>query len=146
MQQHIVYLGLGTNLGEKHANLFHALRLIAGRIGVLSALSSVYETEAWGFESPNSFLNMVIKAETALSPLEVLHATQAIEKEMGRTEKTTTAYHDRIIDIDLILYDDLNYQSEELTLPHPYYREREFVWKPLQEIMSSIRLSPPSKH
>ncbi|MDR0546743.1 MAG: 2-amino-4-hydroxy-6-hydroxymethyldihydropteridine diphosphokinase [Dysgonamonadaceae bacterium] len=134
MQQHIVYLGLGTNLGEKHANLFKALQLIAGRIGVLSAISSVYETEPWGFESQNTFLNMVIKVETALSPLELLHATQAIEKQMGRTEKTTSAYRDRIIDIDIILYDNLQYESEELKLPHPHYREREFVWQPLREI------------
>jgi 2-amino-4-hydroxy-6-hydroxymethyldihydropteridine diphosphokinase len=128
------YLALGTNLGDKSLNLLTAIAGIAGRIGTLSAISSVYETEPWGFESPNSFLNMVVCVETELSPLELLKATQEIERKMGRTEKTGAGYKDRIIDIDIILYGDLRYESEELTIPHPLYRERDFVMKPLKEI------------
>jgi 2-amino-4-hydroxy-6-hydroxymethyldihydropteridine diphosphokinase len=132
------YLALGTNLGDKRLNLLIAIAGIAGKIGVLSAISSVYETEPWGFESRNSFLNMVVCVETELSPLELLKATQEIEKKMGRTEKTGAVYKDRIIDIDIILYGDLTYQSEELTLPHPLYKQRAFVLEPLKEIRLEV--------
>ncbi|GHT77143.1 2-amino-4-hydroxy-6-hydroxymethyldihydropteridine diphosphokinase [Bacteroidia bacterium] len=131
---HTVYLALGTNLGDKNVNLLIAIAKIAEKIGIFSAVSSVYETEAWGYSSENTFLNMVVKVETTLQPLELLEVTQAIEKKIGRTEKTKTTYQDRIIDIDILLYDDLKYQSEKLTIPHPHYRERPFVWEPLQEI------------
>jgi 2-amino-4-hydroxy-6-hydroxymethyldihydropteridine diphosphokinase len=132
--QHTVYLALGTNLGDKNLNLLTAITLIAGRIGVLSAISSVYETEPWGFESENTFLNMAVKVETDLLPLELLHVTQELEKKMGRTKTSTSGYQDRIIDIDIIFYDDLVYESEELTLPHPLYKERRFVVEPLKEL------------
>ncbi|MDR0863414.1 MAG: 2-amino-4-hydroxy-6-hydroxymethyldihydropteridine diphosphokinase [Candidatus Symbiothrix sp.] len=128
------YLALGTNLGDKNLNLLIAIALIAEKIGIFSAISSIYHTEPWGFESPHSFLNMVVKVDTPLLPLELLRATQEIEKEMGRTQKTTSAYQDRIIDIDIILYDDLTFESEELTLPHPLYKQRPFVLEPLKEI------------
>ena len=132
---HIVFLALGTNLGDKNVNLLTAIAFIAERIGVLSAISSVYESEPWGFDSENSFLNMVIKVETTLLPEELLHATQAIEKTMGRTQKTETTYQDRVIDIDIIFYDDLVYESKELRIPHPLSRKRPFVWNPLIEIL-----------
>ena len=132
---HIVFLALGTNLGDKNINLLIAIAFIAERIGVLSAISSVYESEPWGFNSENSFLNMVVKVETTLLPEDLLHATQAIEKTMGRTQKTETSYQDRVIDIDIILYDDLVYESEELRIPHPLSRQRPFVWTPLTEIL-----------
>ncbi|MDH8701805.1 2-amino-4-hydroxy-6-hydroxymethyldihydropteridine diphosphokinase [Dysgonomonadaceae bacterium PH5-43] len=131
---HTVYLSLGTNLGNKQSNLDNAINLIAERVGTLSAISSVYETEAWGFQSENSFLNMAVKVETKLTPFEILSATKEIEKELGRTEKTSTAYQDRVIDIDIIFYDNLLLQSEELKIPHPLYKERDFVTKPLNEI------------
>jgi len=134
MEKHIVFIALGSNLNEKYLNLLCALRYIAERIGPLVAISSVYETEPVGFKSSNNFLNMVVKVETQLEVLELLHETQRIEKEMGRTEKTTDSYHDRIIDLDIILYDDLEYQSDELIIPHPHYKERDFVMLPLREI------------
>ena len=135
MKKHTAVIGLGTNLDNKQLNLLNALRYIAQKIGHLSAISSIHETAPWGFESSNMFLNMVVKVETKLEVLELLRETQAIEKEMGRTGKTTDSYHDRIIDLDIILYDDLKYQSDELTLPHPHYKKRDFVMLPLQEII-----------
>ena len=132
---HIAYLALGTNLGDKNRNLEIALEKIAATIGTLSTLSSVYASEPWGYESENSFLNQVVKVETELSPHELLKAVQTIETQMGRTRKDSARYQDRIIDIDIILYDDLVYESEELTIPHPLYRERAFVWEPLKEIL-----------
>lgn len=133
-----VYLSLGTNLGNKNINLLKAIALIAERIGIFSAISSVYETEPWGFESDNSFLNMVVSVETTLDPLEILKETQNIEKKIGRTEKSNGSYHDRLIDIDIILYDDLVFQSDKLQLPHPLFHKRQFVLKPLNEIAPEL--------
>jgi 2-amino-4-hydroxy-6-hydroxymethyldihydropteridine diphosphokinase len=129
-----VYLALGSNLGDRSWNLQKAIALIAEKIGVFSAISSVYETKAWGFESENDFLNMVVCVETGLSAQEVLRESQNIEKEIGRKEKTNHSYQDRLIDIDLILYDDLVFKSETLELPHPLFHRRTFVLEPLNEI------------
>ncbi|MCL1937856.1 MAG: 2-amino-4-hydroxy-6-hydroxymethyldihydropteridine diphosphokinase [Candidatus Azobacteroides sp.] len=137
MEAHTVYLSLGSNLGDKNLNLLRAIGLIAERIGIFSAISSVYETAPWGFESPHSFLNLVVRVETAYLPLDLLEITQQIEKDIGRTEKTVSGYQDRVIDIDIIFYDDWVYQSEQLTLPHPRYKERPFVLEPLKEIISN---------
>ena len=128
------FLSLGTNLGNKQKNLQTAIRHIAKKVGKVVAQSSVIETEPWGFVSENTFLNMVIKVETTLSPLVVLKKTQQIEKLMGRIKKTNDAYHDRIIDIDIILYDNITLYTPELKLPHPLFRQRDFVLKPLCEI------------
>jgi 2-amino-4-hydroxy-6-hydroxymethyldihydropteridine pyrophosphokinase len=132
------YLALGTNLGDKPLNLERAIALIAERVGAVSAISSLYESEPWGFDSDNSFLNMAIAVDTALEPEKLLSATQQIEKEMGRTRKSGSshAYQDRIIDIDIILYGDITYKSDNLEIPHPLYKQRPFVMIPLQEILS----------
>jgi 2-amino-4-hydroxy-6-hydroxymethyldihydropteridine diphosphokinase len=134
----LVYLALGSNLGNRNLNLLKAIALIAKRIGVFSAISSVYETDPWGFDSENSFLNSVVCVETSLSSLEILRETQNIEKEIGRTEKTQHSYQDRLIDIDLILYDDLVFKSETLALPHPLFHLRQFVLEPLNEIAPDL--------
>jgi 2-amino-4-hydroxy-6-hydroxymethyldihydropteridine diphosphokinase len=134
----LVYLALGANLGDRDLNLLKAIAFIAERIGIFSAISSVYETPAWGFESDNLFLNQVVCVETDLSPQEILTETQNIEKEIGRTEKTNHSYLDRLIDIDLILYDDLVFKSENLTLPHPLFHQRAFVLEPLNEIAPEL--------
>lgn len=135
----IVYLGLGTNLGDKAANLHAAVHLISGKIGKVISLSSFYATAPWGFESENSFLNAAICVETSLSPLEVLHRTQEIERTLGRTHKSTGGiYHDRIIDIDLLLYNKEIIQTSELTLPHPLMLQRDFVMNPLVEIAPDV--------
>ena len=130
----IAYLGLGTNIGNKRRNMITAAALLAERVGDILALSGFYETEPWGFESENFFLNAAVKLKTSFSPLEVLQITQQIEKELGRTEKSNGDYHDRIIDIDILLYGDEVLQIPELTLPHPLMHERKFVMDPLAEI------------
>ncbi|MBC5643450.1 2-amino-4-hydroxy-6-hydroxymethyldihydropteridine diphosphokinase [Parabacteroides sp. BX2] len=134
----IAYLALGTNIGNKRRNMITAAALLAERVGDVLALSGFYETEPWGFQSENTFLNAALQLETALSPLELLKATQEIEIEMGRTQKSNGAYHDRIIDIDILLYDDLVLQTPELTLPHPLMHERLFVMEPLAEIAPNV--------
>lgn len=134
-----VYLGLGTNLGDKEANLRTAIYKLQERIGKQVSLSSFYETAPWGFESNHSFLNAAIGLETILSPIEILHITQEIEKELGRTKKSVNgSYSDRLIDIDILLYDNLVLQTPELTIPHPLMTERDFVMKPLIEIAGNV--------
>ena len=134
-----VYLGLGTNLGDKEANLRTAIYKLQERIGKQVSLSSFYETAPWGFESDHSFLNAAIGLETSLSPIEILHITQEIEKELGRTKKSVNgSYSDRLIDIDILLYDTLVLQTPELTIPHPLMTERDFVMKPLLEIAGNV--------
>lgn len=134
-----VYLGLGTNLGDKEANLRTAIYKLQERIGKQVSLSSFYETAPWGFESNHSFLNAAIGLETSLPPIEILHITQEIEKELGRTKKSVNgSYSDRLIDIDILLYDTLVLQTPELTIPHPLMTERDFVMKPLIEIAGNV--------
>ena len=134
----IAYLALGTNIGNKRRNMITAAALLAERVGDVLALSGFYETEPWGFQSENTFLNAALQFDTSLSPLELLKATQEIEIEMGRTQKSNGAYHDRIIDIDILLYEDLVLQTPELTLPHPLMHERLFVMEPLAEIAPNV--------
>ena len=130
-----LYLSLGTNMGNRQSNLDTALKLIGQRIGTVQKTSGIIETEPWGFESPNSFLNMAVQVKTDLGPRQALLATQAIEKEMGRTEKSVGGvYHDRPIDIDILLCDDVVLSTRDLTIPHPLMHERMFVMKPLAEI------------
>ena len=134
-----LYLSLGTNLGNRHENLSRAMELIAGRVGTVEAVSDIIETQPWGFESPNAFLNMVAKVETGLKPLEALHVTQEIERSLGRSEKSLNGqYHDRIIDIDLLMYDNVTMNTPELTLPHPLMRQRRFVMEPLAQIAPEL--------
>ena len=134
-----LYLSLGTNLGNRHENLSRAMELIAGRVGTVVAASEIIETRPWGFESPNAFLNMVTKVETDLKPIEVLHTTQEIERNLGRSEKSVDGqYHDRIIDIDLLMYDNVTMNTPELTLPHPLMHQRRFVMEPLAQIAPGL--------
>ena len=130
----IVYLGLGTNIGNRRGNLVKAAALLAERVGDILALSGFMETEPWGFESENLFLNAAIKMETPLTPDELLSATQAIEREMGREKKSDGSYHDRVIDIDILLYDNRVIEQLGLIVPHPLMQERLFVMAPLAEI------------
>ncbi len=146
---HTAYLSLGTNLGDKEHNLVSAITEIGRRIGPVRAQSAFLATEPWGFESENTFLNAAIRVETELSPHALLKVTQQIERDMGRTQKSTVncqsstvncqlstvTYHDRIIDIDILLYDDLRINTPKLTIPHPLMYERDFVLIPLKEIL-----------
>ena len=134
-----VYLGLGTNLGDKEANMHDAVRLISGRIGKVVSLSAFYVTEPWGFSSENSFLNAACKVETNFTPFEVLKETQAIERELGRIHKSVNGnYSDRPMDIDILLYDNLILNTPELTIPHPLMMQRPFVMDPLTETAPEV--------
>lgn len=136
MDKHAVFLGLGTNIGEKQTNMQKALAEIKRQIGEITSLSSFYETEPVGFESENTFLNAVCRVETILSPYEILAVTQRIERALGRTRKSINGqYHDRIIDIDILLYDNIRIDTPELTIPHPLMETRDFVMIPLKEIL-----------
>ena len=133
---HKVYLGLGSNLGNRKAILNEAISLIQKRVGEVVRQSSFLETEPWGFTSHNKFLNACICVNTQYSPRQILKTTQAIEKDMGRCHKTVNhQYHDRIIDIDILMIDDLNIDDSDLKVPHPLMKERDFVMIPLKEIM-----------
>lgn len=135
----VLYLSLGTNLGDRRSNLETACTHIASEVGTIVSASDIIETEPWGFESSNRFLNMVAKVETPLQPLEVLHATQEIERKLGRNHKTVNReYHDRLIDIDILLYDDLVMNTPELTIPHPLMLQRSFVMEPLAQIAPEL--------
>ena len=134
-----IYLGLGTNLGDKELNLRVAVQKIEERIGKVISLSAFYATAPWGFTSDNAFLNAAVCAETSLPPLEILSITQSVEQEMGRTHKSVNGeYKDRVIDIDLLLYDDLILDTPTLKLPHPLMQERAFVMEPLAEIAPDV--------
>ncbi len=141
---HHVYLGLGSNLGDREENIKRAIALIHERVGEVVRQSSLIETGPWGFESDHPFLNGVILCETVCTPRQVLKATQKIERELGRKKKTTLLSHlspltshlysDRPIDIDILLYDDLTVNEPDLKIPHPLMHERDFVMIPLNEI------------
>ena len=133
---------MGSNLGDRRMNIMRAIELIGERVGRVTQCSSLIETEPWGFESENNFLNGVILCETTLTPRQVLRKTQKIERELGRIKKTNSQrptvnsqlYSDRPIDIDILLYDDLTVDEPDLKIPHPLMQEREFVMIPLKEI------------
>lgn len=131
----IVYLGLGSNLGNKEQHITTAVKHLEQRVGKVRRLSSLLKTEPWGFTSPHSFVNAAVSIDTRLSPHEVLEATQQIERDMGREQKSMNGeYHDRIIDIDILLYDDMEVNEKDLTIPHPLMHQRDFVMIPLREI------------
>ena len=133
--KHEVYLGLGTNLGDKAQNLKDAISRISDAVGRILRQSSFIETEPWGFESSNRFLNAVVLCETEKTPREVLLLTQQIERDMGRKQKSVSVgYVDRPIDIDILLYDDLTVDEPDLKIPHPLMHQRDFVMIPLEEI------------
>ncbi len=157
MINHQLFLGLGSNLGDRAENIRKAVLLIQERVGEVVRQSSLIETEPWGFESSNKFLNAVILCETTKTPREVLKETQKIERELGKrrihaTKRScdsslftpfptegrlpfhSSLYKDRPIDIDILLYDDLTVNEPDLKIPHPLMHERDFVMIPLNEI------------
>ena len=154
---HQVYLGLGSNLGDRETLIAQAIELIGKRVGEVVRQSSLIETEPWGFESENKFLNGVILVETTLTPRRLLKVTQSIERTLGRKKKSsvnctlgqrplatngtqelsTVNYSDRPIDIDILLYDDLTVDEPDLKIPHPLMHERDFVMIPLQELLTT---------
>jgi 2-amino-4-hydroxy-6-hydroxymethyldihydropteridine diphosphokinase len=129
----IVFLGIGTNLGNREINLEQAVAGIEENIGTVLQSSSIYETDPWGFESKDKFLNMIVKVETTLSPSLLLEKIKIIESLLGRV-RGMMRYSSRLIDIDILLYEDLIVDEERLVIPHPLMHERKFVLVPLCEI------------
>ena len=130
-----VFLSLGTNIGNKEENLTRAIELLSLALGKCIAVSQYIETAPWGFKSENSFLNCAVEYDTELSPEKLLDTTEEIERTMGRTQKSTAGnYHDRIIDIDILLCDGQVIETPRLTVPHPLMHKRTFVLAPLAEI------------
>lgn len=134
---HTVYLSLGSNLGNRRRVMRETLQLLSQKVGNVVKTSSLYETEPWGFASPNMFLNACVKVETPLSPRCLMEVTQEIERHLGRINKSENGtYEDRIIDIDILLYDDIVVDEPDLKIPHPLMNERDFVMTPLKEILN----------
>ena len=139
----LIYLGIGSNLGDREANLLRAIELLHERVGECLACSSIYRSAPQGFVSDNEFANIVAVCETDHSPEEVLLITQQIEREMGRTSKSMNGiYHDRIIDIDLLLVKNgtlsVHYNTPTLIIPHPRMYQRDFVIIPLREVEQQL--------
>ena len=132
-----IYLGIGTNLGNREENIIEAVDLIEKYIGSVIQSSSIYETEPWGFKSEYLFLNMVVRVETRLSPEILLRKILMIEELMGRV-RDGGGYKSRVIDIDILLYDTLVIDNKILQIPHHRMTERRFVLVPLCEIADDL--------
>ena len=155
---HTVYLGLGSNLGDRESQLRQAIEKINKLVGPVVRQSAFLESEPWGFDSDNRFLNAAVCCETTLTPHQLLRTTQKIERLLGKRSKHATehvldvkqltpiadslasnvkrpTYHDRPIDIDILLYDDVKLDTPKLKIPHPRMWERDFVMIPLREIL-----------
>lgn len=131
----IAFIGIGTNMGDRALNIRNAvnsLKLLPNTS--VEAVSNIYETEPWGFKEQSNFLNGVIKLSTELSPRALLGALLGIEAAFGRVREIKNG--PRVLDLDLLIYDDVTINTTELTLPHPFMLEREFVLKPLIELIS----------
>ncbi|MEJ2323496.1 MAG: 2-amino-4-hydroxy-6-hydroxymethyldihydropteridine diphosphokinase [Nitrospirota bacterium] len=127
-----VYIGIGSNLGDREANCLRAIDLMAGRGLKVKRRSGAYETEPWGVKEQPRFINMAVEVETDARPLEILRTLKDIEKHLGRRE--TVRYGPRVIDLDILLYDSLVLDEPSLRIPHPLMHERDFVLLPLSEI------------
>ena len=135
-----VYLSIGTNEGDRMENIHTAIELLDRKLGShYKALSSIVESKSWGFEG-NDFLDCVVRYSTDISPRELLHVCKQIESEMGRTDSEeydssgNRIYHNRVIDIDILLYGDLKVDEPDLRIPHPLIEKRDFIKGPLLEI------------
>lgn len=138
IKKHTVYIALGSNIGDKSKNLCRAIEEINILIGEVTEVSSFFENEPQGFKSDNIFVNACIICKTNLDPLNTLKELKNIEKKMGR-KKNNGVYKDRIIDLDIIFFDKLIYNSDKLTIPHKEYKNRNFVLIPLKELSQFIK-------
>lgn len=139
MKKRKVYLGLGSNEGDRHLLLHLAINNLEKNVGSIKKVSTFIETDSWGYESKNKYINAVILIETFLSPHEILKNILGIEKSMGRVRKDKYNYEDRPIDIDILLIDDLILDEDDLTVPHRFMHKRIFVLEPLIEIAPDIK-------
>lgn len=146
VQIHTVYLSLGSNKGDRQKNLNLAIEQISNRIGSIVGQSDFFVTEPMGFKSPHLFYNAAIGIKTTHTAADILKITQQIEKELGRKRKSVNGvYHDRVIDIDILLYDDNIINSPELQIPHPRMKERRFVLEPLAQIAPALIIPNETK-
>jgi len=129
----IVFLGIGTNFGDRESNLKEAVARIEKHIGPVLKSSTVYETEPWGFQSGDEFLNIVVKVETKLNPTGLLKRILMVESLLGRV-RGEKQYSSRVIDIDILLYEGMVIDEKSLKIPHPMMHKRKFVLIPLCEI------------
>ena len=132
-----IYLSLGSNIGDTKSNLDRAIESLGEKINILNR-SSYYETEPVGYKDQDWFLNIVLEGETGLGPEELLRFAQGIESKMKR--KKTIRFGPRIIDIDILLYGQIQLQTEDLIIPHPRMFERAFVMVPLYEIAPNLMI------
>ena len=130
------YIGIGSNLGNRHENCLRAIELLQRKQVIATKLSSLYETEPWGMKDQPRFINMAIQIETSLEPSELLTVLKDIEKEIGREK--SSKWGPRTIDLDILLFDDIILNEDNLTIPHPLMHERDFVLRPLCEIAPDI--------
>jgi 2-amino-4-hydroxy-6-hydroxymethyldihydropteridine diphosphokinase len=133
--KHLVFIALGTNMGDRQANLLAAISAMRAALTILDR-SSVYETPPWGYEQQPEFLNQVVKAHTELEPLDLLTFLKGIERQMGRQK--TIRYGPRLIDLDILLYDDRIMDNPKLVIPHPRLAERAFVLVPLADLAADL--------
>lgn len=129
-----VYIGLGSNEGDRVAHLQFALKNLENRVGKIIHRSSLYASEPWGFESDNGFLNAVVALESELSPEDLLTTLHQIETEAGRIRKSTSHYSDRTLDLDILYFGEEQIDTEKLKVPHPAIADRKFVLLPMHEI------------
>jgi 2-amino-4-hydroxy-6-hydroxymethyldihydropteridine diphosphokinase len=130
-----LYLGLGSNLGDRAQHLHSAISLLE-EIAAVEALSTIYETPPWGLCEQPAFLNAVVRLQASLSPLQLLRELQRIETQLGRKRKER--WGPRTIDLDILFYDDWTVETAELVIPHPLLQERAFVLVPLAEIAPKL--------
>lgn len=143
------YFGIGSNLGDRKSNLDEAVSLLEENLGVrASAVSSYIETEPWGFESSDTFLNAAVRFDLhSPDPFSLLRICKEIERKMGRSDSPEyddsgkRKYHSRIIDIDILFIGDIHIETDELTVPHPLAAVRDFVRIPLMEVVTDEFLS-----
>ncbi len=131
----IVYLALGSNLGDRRANLIAAVGGLPPATTALRA-SGIYETEPWGYLEQPAFLNQVLETETSLSPTDLLAALKRLETHLGR--QATFRYGPRLIDLDILLYDQLVLNQSDLVIPHPQLAHRAFILVPLAELAPGL--------
>lgn len=132
-QGKLVYIGLGTNLGDRKENIKKTLQLIKENYTILYT-SSLYSSEPWGYESDSYFINSVICIETHDDPFTIFHFIKNIELKLGRLKTKTNCYEDRIIDLDILFYSNETTENEILKIPHKEIPNRKFVLKPMNEI------------
>ncbi len=136
---HNVFLGIGGNTGNKQKNFEDVYAVIEKELGKIVEASSVYETPPWGFQSDDVFWNSVIEIESSFSPEELLQKIHSIENQFGRTRNMREGYSSRPIDIDILYFDDLYLETEELIIPHRRMHLRRFVLVPLNEIAPALK-------